>query len=41
VLLVALGGAFLWIRRRRREEPPAAKALSPEEEARLEGLVSS
>jgi cytochrome c-type biogenesis protein CcmH len=41
VLLVALGGAFVWIRRRRREEPPAAKALSPEEEARLKELMHS
>ncbi|RLL72894.1 cytochrome c-type biogenesis protein [Paenirhodobacter hankyongi] len=41
VLLVALGGAFVWIRRRRREEPPAAKALSPEEEARLKELMNS
>lgn len=41
VLLVALGGAFVWIRRRRREEPAAAKALSPEEEARLKELMNS
>ena len=41
VLLVALGGAFVWIRRRRREEPPAARALSPEEEARLKELMNS
>lgn len=41
VLLVALCGAFVWIRRRRREEPPAAKALSPEEEARLKELMNS
>lgn len=40
VLLVALGGAFVWIRRRRREEPPAAN-LSPEEEARLKELMNS
>ena len=38
VLVVALGGIFLWLRGRRREEDPAP-ALSAEEEARLRELL--
>lgn len=38
VLVVALGGIFLWLRGRRREEDPAP-ALSAEEEARLKELL--
>lgn len=37
VLVIALGGAFLWLRRRRSEVP--IDALSPEEEARLHELI--
>ena len=38
VLVVALGGIFLWLRGRRREEDPAP-VLSAEEEARLKELL--
>ncbi|ETD83730.1 cytochrome c-type biogenesis protein [Rhodobacter capsulatus] len=38
VLVVALGGIFLWLRGRRREEDPVP-VLSAEEEARLKDLL--
>ncbi|ADE86861.1 cytochrome c-type biogenesis protein [Rhodobacter capsulatus] len=38
VLVVALGGIFLWLRGRRREEEPVP-VLSAEEEARLKDLL--
>ncbi|WP_444452717.1 cytochrome c-type biogenesis protein [Rhodobacter capsulatus] len=39
VLVVALGGVFLWLRGRRREDEAGATVLSAEEEARLKELL--
>lgn len=39
VLILALGGIFIWLRGRRREETAPAEALNPEEEARLRELL--
>ncbi|MFD2172649.1 cytochrome c-type biogenesis protein [Rhodobacter lacus] len=39
VLMIALGGVFLWLRGRRKEEQAPAVALSSEEQARLKELL--
>ena len=39
VLVLALGGVFVWMRRRRPEAPLATAALDPAEEARLRELL--
>ncbi len=39
MLLLALGTAFVYLRRRERTSEPAAPKLSPEEEARLRDLM--